>query len=200
MPNGGIQPIGDAAVVGADVEGLGIALSLALGGFEVILVDSSHGKLRNAVDDMRTMLGVLEEREMVNGRTAQFVHERVTPRKSIDDDAMGQVGFAVEALSESLELKRSVLAELDRPCPTRAILASTTLSFDVSQLASWTGRPDRVVVTRWGSPPHLTSRVEVVPGSATTDKTIDLTMMTLKYIGKRPVVATVGDNSSGRVQ
>ena len=54
MPNGGIQPIGDAAVVGAGMEGLGITLSLALGGFEVVLVDSSQEKSRSVVDDIRT--------------------------------------------------------------------------------------------------------------------------------------------------
>lgn len=52
MPNGGIQPIGDVSVVGAGVEGLGITLSLALGGFEVVLVDSSHEKPRSVVDDI----------------------------------------------------------------------------------------------------------------------------------------------------
>ena len=199
MPNGGIQPIGDAAVVGAGVEGLGITLSLALGGFEVVLVDSSPEKSRSVVDDIRTMLRVLEERGMMDGRPAQFAYERVTLRPSIDD-TMCQVGFAVEALPEDFEIKRRVLAELDCHCPTRAILASTTLSFDGSQLVSWTSRPDRVVVTRWGSLPHLTSRVEVVPGPATSAKTIDLTMRTLEYIGKLPVVVTADDDSGGRVQ
>ena len=50
MPNGGIQPISDAAVVGAGPVGRGIALSLALGGFKVVLVDSSQETFRLAVD------------------------------------------------------------------------------------------------------------------------------------------------------
>ena len=46
MPNGGVQPIGDAAVVGAGDDGKWIALALALGGFKVVLVESSREKLR----------------------------------------------------------------------------------------------------------------------------------------------------------
>ena len=61
MPNGGVQPIGDAAVVGAGAAGRGIALSLALGVFEVVLVDSSHEKLRRAVEDIRRMLDLAED-------------------------------------------------------------------------------------------------------------------------------------------
>ena len=123
MPNGGVQPIGDAAVVGAGAAGRGIALSLALGGFEVVLVDSSQEKLRRAVDDILIALRTLEDRGM-SGRWRQPCEreyfdrqpcEHILPRTSFDD-AMKQVGFAVEALPEDLELKRGVLAELERHC------------------------------------------------------------------------------------
>ena len=199
MLNGGVQPIGDAAVVGAGAAGRGIALSLALGGFEVVLVDSSHEKLQRAVDDIRRMLDLAEDRGIVIEGATKYACEHILPRPSFDD-AMHDVGFAVEALSENLELKRSVLAELDRHCPTRAILASSTSSFVVSQLASSTIRPDRFVVTRWGSAPLLTPRVEVVPSPATSDRTIDLTRAILRYIGKQPLVVTTDDDSGGQGQ
>lgn len=203
MPNGGIQPIGDAAVVGAGEVGCSIALSLALGGFLVVLVDSSHEDLRRAVDDIRITLSVLEDRGTVDGRNALYASKHILPHMSIAEsiaESINGVGFAVEAVSEDLELKRSTLAELDRHCPDRTILASTTSSFEVSQLASSTTRPDRVVVTRWGNPPHLTSCVEVVPGPATSDMTIDLTTGVLQYIGKQPVVVTADHDSGGQDQ
>ena len=70
----------------------------------------------------------------------------------------------------------------------------------MSHLASSTIRPDRVVVTRWGSPPHLTPRVEVVPGPLTTDETFDLTRAILRYIGKQPFVVTTDDDLGGQGQ
>ena len=110
---------------------------------------------------------------------------------------MDQVGFAVEAVTEDLALKRGVLAELDRHCPDRAVLASTTSSSELSQLASSTGRPDRVVVTRWGDPPHLTSRVDVLFGPETSHAAVDRTRGVLEYIGKEPVFMSTHKDSGG---
>ena len=103
---------------------------------------------------------------------------------------MGEVGFAVEATADDLEVKCGVLAELDRHCPTRAVLASTGSSLSVSLLATSTSRPDRVVVTRWGDPPHLAPRVEVLTGPKTSDRTVDWVRGVLEYIGKEPVFIT----------
>ena len=60
MPNGGVQPVGDAAVVGVGDEGQWIALSIALGGFRVVIVDSSRENLCRAHDDIRNAIGNLE--------------------------------------------------------------------------------------------------------------------------------------------
>ncbi len=189
MPNGGIQPVGDAAVVGVGDTAQGIALSLALGGFRVVLVESSRGKLRRAVDDVGNALGRFERQGMVDRWTADRALQHLVPSTSVAG-AMGEVGFAVEAMADDIELKRGVLAELDRHCPTRAVLASTGSSFDVSLLATSTGRPDRVVVTRWGDPPHLAPRVDVLTGPATSGATVDWVRGVLEYIGKEPVFIT----------
>ena len=190
MPNGGVQPVGDAAVVGVGDEGRWIALSLALGGFAVVLVEPSRGNLRGALDDVSNALVNLKQQGMVDRRTAERARQDLVPSTSVAG-AMDGVGFAVEAMADDIELKRGVLAELDRHCPPRTVLASTGSSFSVSQLAASTSRPDRVVVTKWGSPAHLAARVEIVPGPATSERTIDWTRGVLEFIGKQPVVVTV---------
>ena len=189
MPNGGIQPIGDAAVVGVGETAQGISLSLLLGGFRVVLVELSCEKLGRAVDGVRNALGNLEQQGMVDRWTAERALQHLVPSTSIAG-AMGEVGFAVETTADDLEFKRGVLAELDRHCPTRAVLASTGSSFDVSLLATSTSRPDRVVVTRWGDPPHLAPRVDVLTGPTTSDATVDWVRGILEYIGKEPVFIT----------
>ena len=189
MPNGGVQPVGDAAVVGLGDEGQWIAMSLALGGFRVVLVESSRGKLRRAVDDVGNALGRFERQGMVDRWTAERALQHLVPSTAVAD-AMDKVGFAVEAMADDLELKRRVLAELDRHCPTRAVLASTGSTFSVSLLATSTSRPNRVVVTRWGDPPHLAPRVDVLTGPATSDATVDWVRGVLDYIGKEPVFLT----------
>ena len=181
--------MGDAAVVGVGDEGQWIALSLALGGFRVVLVESSHEKLSLAINEVRNALRILEEEGMVDRWTAERALQHLVPSTSIVG-AMGEVGFAVEAMVDDLELKRGVLAELDRHCPTRAVFASTGSSFSVSHLATSTGRPDRVVATRWGDPPHLAPRVDVLTGPKTSDRTVDWVRGVLEYIGKEPVFTT----------
>ncbi len=183
--------MGDAAVVGVGDEGQWIALSLALGGFRVVLVESSREYLCRALDDVRSALGILEVEEGIVDRwTAEHARQHLVPGTAVAD-AMGEVGFAVEAMADDLELKRRVMAELDRHCPTRAVLASTGASFGLSQLATSTSRPDRVVVTRWGDPPHLAPRVDVLTGPETSDATVDWVRGVLEYIGKKPVFLTV---------
>ena len=189
MPNGGVQPVGDAAVVGVGDEGHWIALALALGGFGVVLVDSSRQNLCRALDDIRNELGRLERQGIVDRLTADRALQHLVPSKSVVG-AMGEVGFAVEATAGDLEDRRGALAELDRHCPTRAVLASTASSVEVSRLATSTGRPDRVVVTRWGDPPHLAPRVDVLTGPKTSDRTVDWVRGVLEYIGKEPVFIT----------
>ena len=170
-------------------QGQGISLSLLLGGFRVVLVELSCEKLGRAVDGVRNALGNLEQQGMVDRWTAERALQHLVPSTSIAG-AMGEVGFAVETTADDLELKRGVLPELDRHCPTRAVLASTGSSFDVSLLATSTGRPDRVVVTRWGDPPHLAPRVDVLTGPETSDATVDWVRGILEYIGKEPVFIT----------
>ena len=168
----GIQPLGDAAVVGVGDTSHGISLSLALGGFRVALVESSRKKLRRALDDVRNALRNHVQQGTVNRLAAERAKQYLVPSMSVAG-VTGEVGFAVEAMADDLELKRGLLAELDRHCPPRAVLATTGSSFNVSQSATSTNRPHRVVVSRWGSPAHLAALVENVPGPITTERTIE---------------------------
>ena len=176
-------------MVGVGDEGQWIALSLLLGGFRVILIDSSRENLCRALDDVRSALGNLEQQGLADRWTAERARQHLVPGTAVAD-AMGEVGFAVEAMADDLEVKRRVLAELNRHCPTRAVLASTGSSLSVSLLATSTSRPDRVVVTRWGDPPHLAPRVDVLTGPETSDATVDWVRGVLEYIGKEPVFIT----------
>ena len=196
MPNGGVQPIGDAGVVGAGDSGHSIALALALGGFPVVLVDSSSRNLQRAMEKIRTVTDELEGRGAVHESVAKMALELIRTSVSIGEK-MRQVGFAVEAVPEDLELKRRILADLDRHCPPRAVLASTSSSYSAGDFAEATGRPDRVVVTRWGCPPHRIPRVEVAGGPQTSERTIAITRRVLEYIGKEPVVFPLDGDSAG---
>ncbi len=148
------------------------------------------------MEKIRTMTDDLERRGAVHVSVDRMALEFIRTSMSIGEK-MRQVGFAIEAVPEDLELKRRILADLDRHCPPRTVLASTSSSYPANELAEATGRPDRVVVTRWGCPPHGMPRVEVVGGPQTTERTIGITRRVLEYIGKEPVVLPLDGDSAG---
>ena len=197
MPNGGIQPIGDAAVVGVANEGKWIALALALGGFKVVFVESSREILWRALDDVRNALDDLKEREMVDRQTAEHALQHLVPVPSPSvARAMGQVGFAVESMADDLELKRRVLAELDVHCPTRAVLASTGSSFRCEpaghrDLPAGQGRCDQVGQRR---PPGGPRRRSLPDRKRPREPSIG-SRGVLEYIGKEPVVVTTAQRT-----
>ena len=137
-----LEEIGQVGVVGAGLMGHGIALSFAVGGYEVSLTDASEEALERAMDNVAVTLGVLGDEGLVDEATANAVPGRIQADTSLEN-AMADVGFVVEAVFEDLDLKRRVFAELDRHCPPRAVLASNTSSYMASQLAPATNRPDR---------------------------------------------------------
>ena len=77
---------------------------------------------------------------------------------------------------------------MDKICPDRTVLASTTSTLMPSDLASATQRPDKVLVAHYVNPPYLVPLVEVVPGEATSEETVNAVRDLLTVIGKRPVV------------
>jgi 3-hydroxybutyryl-CoA dehydrogenase len=101
---------------------------------------------------------------------------------------VGDAGLVIEAVSEDLTVKQQIFASLDRACPSRAILASTTSALLPSALGRATQRPDRVLVAHYFNPPALVPLVELVRGPETSDETVATVRDVLLRIGKRPAV------------
>ncbi|MCH8205574.1 MAG: 3-hydroxyacyl-CoA dehydrogenase family protein, partial [Chloroflexi bacterium] len=104
------------------------------------------------------------------------------------DDAVSDADLVIEAVYEDLSLKQRMFEQLDRTCPDRTVLASTTSTFPATQLAMATGRPDRVLVAHYINPPYLVPLVELVPGEGTSEETLGAVHGLLTGIGKQPVV------------
>lgn len=175
------------AVVGAGAMGSQIAMSCALAGIDVRLVDLDPATLRRAERALRERMAA----QVAKGRrTAEEVRDafaRLTLH-SVLADAVARVDLVVEAVVEDLAVKRRLFAELDRLCPPRAVLASNTSSFVPSRLASATSRPDRFVNLHFFNPALVMRCVEVVRGPETSDATASLAVAFVEALGKQPVV------------
>jgi len=98
------------------------------------------------------------------------------------------VDVAVEAVSEDLNAKRSVLSELSRACPERAILASTTSELPPEALGDGLPAAVRLVGTHFLSPVRLTTVVEIIPAPRSAPWVVADIVAWCRALGKRPFV------------
>ena len=95
--------------------------------------------------------------------------------------------LVVEAAIENMEIKKSIFAELDGICKESTILASNTSSLSITEVASATKRPDKVIGMHFFNPAPVMKLVEVIRGIATSDETFNTVKELSEAIGKNPV-------------
>ena len=131
-------------------------------------------------------LRILQEHGLAPSQIPFQLSERVS-FVAILDQAVTKAQFVFEAVYEDLDTKQSVFRVLDKNAPSKAVLATTTSSLRVADIAAVVSDPSRVIGAHWANPPHILPLVEVVLGPATSDE-IHITLLAfLKKIGKVPV-------------
>jgi 3-hydroxybutyryl-CoA dehydrogenase len=174
-------------VIGAGNMGHQISTLAALQGCRVSCVDSSSDQLKKAevfVDSYlpgRVAKGKLTEDE------AAKIRSNLTFTTSLEEGA-AEADFAIEAVTEILDLKKEIFCKLDKIMPAHAVLATNSSFFVSSLLAGSTGRPDKVCNMHFFNPALVMKCVEVVKGPHTSDYTADLMMEFARRLGKIPVL------------
>jgi 3-hydroxybutyryl-CoA dehydrogenase len=181
---------GKAAVVGAGLMGSQIALILAQDCRKVALMSRRLESVQRAQKDLERYAADLAQHGLLRGGTPEEVLGRLEPTTSIEMAANG-AEFIVESVPEDLSLKRAVLERLDQLAPPPAILASNTSGLPITDLASATQHPERVVGSHFVQPAHIVPLVEVVRGAATSDETMQATARRWAALGKIPLEVRV---------
>jgi len=114
---------------------------------------------------------------------------RLTP--SLDFGALAECDLVIEAVYESMEVKKDVFSRLDTIAKPGAILASNTSYLDVNEIASVTGRPEAVLGMHFFSPANVMKLLEVVRGARTGASQLATVMQLATTIRKVPVVSGV---------
>jgi len=175
------------AVVGAGLMGHGIALEFAAYGFDVRLHDRDEAQLERARGGIAEGLAQLAEIGRVSPAALASTPDRIDMATDLHT-TVADADLVIEAVTEDLDVKRTLFHELDRRTAPHAILASNTSSFLPSVLAAATQRPDRVLVTHYFNPPYLLPLVELVRGAHTSDETIETMRELYHRLGKAPAV------------
>jgi 3-hydroxyacyl-CoA dehydrogenase len=176
------RDVRQVAIIGAGTMGGGIAMACANAGIPVILKDTS----RQALDAGMATIQRNYETSVRRGRfTPAMVDERLgSIRPQIGYEGCDTADLIIEAVFESLSLKKQVFAELDRIAKPSCVLATNTSTLDIDAIASATKHPDSVIGLHFFSPANVMRLVEIVRGAATSREVIATAMAVAKRLGK----------------
>jgi 3-hydroxybutyryl-CoA dehydrogenase len=170
------------AIVGGGLMGAGIAESVAIAGLPVAVVVRHPERARERI-------AVSLDRAVRGGKLEQGAADAARERIELvgDVEALAGVDLVVEAVPEDVALKGAVFTAVDAVVGEDAIIASTTSSIPISQLAVRVRRPERVVGLHFFSPVPVMRLVEIVRALDTADATIATAREFVERIGKQPI-------------
>jgi 3-hydroxybutyryl-CoA dehydrogenase len=172
-------------IVGAGTMGQGIAISCAGAGLDVLLAE-------NSPDVARRCLGQIGEdldHDIAKWRRTESEKKAILARIRLVDalPALEAAHLVIEAVPEDLQVKCALFRELDGICPPEDILATNTSTLSVTEIATHTRRPDRVIGLHFLHPAPRVALVEVVRGLKTTDATYAAAREFVRVVGKTAV-------------
>lgn len=183
------REIRKVGIIGAGTMGGGIAMNFASAGIPVTLLEVEQAALDRGLGVVRknyersAAKGKLTA-EQVEGLMAQF-----TGTLSYDD--LADCDLIIEAVFETMEIKKKVFTELDRVAKPGAILASNTSYLDIDEIAACTSRPADVLGLHFFSPANIMRLLEIVRADKTADDVLATCVDMAKAIRKVGVVAGV---------
>lgn len=174
-------------VIGAGVMGRGIAYVCAAGGYQVQLVDIHSDQLEQAADEINKLF---EKSVMYNKLTINTMQKAIAAIQfSMDlEQAMQSADMIIEAVTEKLEMKRSVFEAAERHASEHTVLATNTSTMSPTEIGSFTSRPDKVIAMHFFNPVHKMRLIEVIRGLETSDETVEKVQQVGAQIGKEIVV------------
>jgi len=160
------------AVIGAGDMGHGIAELFAVSGYQVSLMDKFPDMLEKAKVRIGASLDKMVEKGKITAQDSAAAVGRISYFGDVKE-AVSKADLVVEAVPESMALKKTVFKEADAYAPREAVLASNTSNIRISDIASATSRPDKVVGMHFFNPPMVMKLVEVIPGENTDPAVVD---------------------------
>ena len=178
-------------VVGLGTMGAGIAEVLARSGIEVVGMEPEQA----GVDRGRARLEGSTARAVKRGKLDEATAAEVLARVQTTTDlaALADCDLVVEAVPEHLDAKKALFAQLDELLADDAVLATNTSALSVTDLATSTSRPSRVVGLHWFNPAPVMDLVEVVRTVVTDPSVVEDIEALVAKVGKSDV--TVGDRA-----
>lgn len=186
---GGINKV---AVIGAGLMGFGIGVDFARAGYETWMYNTRPETSKQSADRVKEAFSLFMEGEIMTASEVEAAYNRLHFTTNLEEAAQN-ADYVSESVLESLALKRQIFADLDKICPSSAILTTNSSTFTTTSIVkdNRIDYPGRCCVAHYFQPPHLLPLVEIAGGEKTSRETIDRTFEILSGMGKKPVIIPV---------
>jgi 3-hydroxybutyryl-CoA dehydrogenase len=174
-------------VIGAGTMGTGIAQVFAQAGFEVRLHDAAAPAIDRALKTIDKSLAKFVEKGKLTAEVRDAALSRLSAAPSLD--AFADVDYVVEAVVESLDVKRTIFGALDKITRPDVILTSNTSSISITTIGAATTPPRHVLRMHFMNPVPLMTLVELIRGQATSPAAMATASELCRTLGKTPVEA-----------
>ncbi len=174
------------AVVGAGTMGAGIAQACAVAGHEVALQDVSEEARARGLGAVDASLARFVKKGTLTEEAKAEVLGRITPTGGLEP--LREADVIIEAVFETIEVKKEVWGRVDEVAAQGAILATNTSSLSVTQIASFVSHPGRFCGLHFFNPVPMLPLVEVVRALQTEEETVERARGFIEGLGKTPIV------------
>ena len=173
-------------VVGLGTMGAGIAEVFARNGFTVIGVEVTDEAVERGRQHLEHSTARAVKRGKLSEDDQRALVDRVAFSTSLQD--LADADFVVEAVVESIEIKKSIFRDLEAVVKPEAILATNTSSLSVTEISTANLHPGRVIGVHFFNPAPVQNLVEIVRTVVTEPEVLDDVKALVARLGKSPVI------------
>jgi 3-hydroxyacyl-CoA dehydrogenase len=182
-------PVNKVGIIGAGTMGGGIAMNFLSVGVPVTIIERNQEALDRGVNIIRKNYENSARRGRITNKAVERAMSLLTPSLRYED--LADSDLVIEAVFESMDLKKAVFRKLDEIVKPGAILASNTSYLNIDEIAAETKRPEWVIGLHFFSPANVMNLLEVVRGAKTSHAVLATSMALAKKIKKAAVVSGV---------
>ncbi|WOH57701.1 3-hydroxyacyl-CoA dehydrogenase NAD-binding domain-containing protein [Bradyrhizobium sp. BWC-3-1] len=189
------RPVNRVAILGAGTMGGGIAMSFANAGVPVTLIETGEEQLKRG-------MGIMQKNWEATAARGGIPADAPAKRMALINGVVGieNVGDAdlvIEAVFETMAVKKEVFGKLDQYVKPGAVLASNTSYLNIDEIAKSTKRPQDVLGMHFFSPANVMKLCEIVRADKTAPDALVTAVSIARKIAKVPAVVGVCDGFVG---
>jgi len=171
-------------IIGTGTMGHGIAQISACSGFDVLLKDLNEERTKKGLGMIEKNWARLLEKGKVPADQIETAKKKLVLCNTLQD--LADCDLIIEAVTENVQIKKDLFAELNKIAKPTAIFATNTSSISITLLASASGRPTQFVGMHFFNPVPLMALVEIIRGLQTSEDTYQTAFEVTKALGKTP--------------